>query len=126
MNKDTLLIEIGTEELPPNAARQLSESFAQALSEQLDAAHFEYHEVLPLVTPRRLSVQIKQLSAQQPQQQIARKGPAIKAAYDEHGQATKAALGFAKSCGVEMEDLQTQETGKGAWLYFESCVMVNS
>ncbi len=122
MNKDTLLIEIGTEELPPNAAKLLSDSFAQALSEQLDAAHFEYREVLPFVTPRRLSVQIKQLSAQQPQQQVARKGPAIKAAYDEHGQATKAALGFAKTCGVEMKDLQTQETEKGAWLYFESCV----
>lgn len=122
MNKDTLLIEIGTEELPPNAAKSLSESFALTLSEQLDAAHFEYHEVLPFVTPRRLGVQIKQLSAQQPQQQITRKGPALKAAYDEQGQATKAALGFAKSCGVEMEDLQIQETEKGAWLYFESCV----
>lgn len=122
MNRDTLLIEIGTEELPPNAAKSLSESFALTLSEQLDAAHFEYHEVLPFITPRRLSVQIKQLSAQQPQQQITRKGPALKAAYDEQGQATKAALGFAKSCGVEMEDLQIQETEKGAWLYFESCV----
>ena len=69
MNRDTLLIEIGTEELPPNAAKSLSESFALTLSEQLDAAHFDYHEVLPFITPRRLSVQIKQLSAQQPQQQ---------------------------------------------------------
>ena len=122
MNKDTLLIEIGTEELPPNAAKQLSESFACSLTELLDQAHFDYQSVLPLVTPRRLSVQIKNLSAQQPQQQIARKGPALKAAYDDQGQATKAALGFAKSCGVEMADLHTQETDKGAWLYFESSV----
>ncbi len=120
MGTDTLLIEIGTEELPPTAAKTLSDSLVLYIADELKKAAFSYSEIKPYVTPRRLALTIHQVSASQPEQDIERKGPALKAAYDEHGQATKAALGFAKSCGVQMQDLQTLETDKGAWLYFKS------
>ena len=120
MSTDTLLIEIGTEELPPTAAKKLSDTLADYISSELTQAGITYKQVKPFVTPRRLALAIEQTSSQQPQQNIERKGPAVKAAYDDKGQPTKAALGFAKSCGVDMQDLETLETDKGAWLYFKS------
>jgi glycyl-tRNA synthetase beta chain len=122
MSTNTLLIEIGTEELPPTAAKNLSDTFASFVSSQLSEAGFTFSEVKPYVTPRRLALIISDTSNQQPEQNIERKGPAVKAAYDKNGEPTKAALGFAKSCAVEMQDLQTLETDKGAWLYFKSLV----
>lgn len=119
MHTDTLLIELGTEELPPHAAKALSDSFAEAMSELLTQAEFSFASCIAFVTPRRLAIQIKELRAQQAPQQIVRKGPAVKAAYDADGKPTKAALGFAQSCGVAIDALQTQETDKGAWLLFE-------
>jgi glycyl-tRNA synthetase beta chain len=122
MSTNTLLIEIGTEELPPNAAKNLSENLASNVSSQLSEAGFSFNEVKPYVTPRRLALIISGVSNQQPEQKIERKGPATKVAYDKDGEPTKAALGFAKSCGVDMQDLQTLESDKGAWLYFKSVV----
>ena len=120
MDTNTLLIELGTEELPPHAAKSLSDSFAESLADLLTQAEFSFANVAAFVTPRRLAVQIKQLQAQQATQQIVKKGPALKAAYDADGQPTRAARGFAESCGVEVDALQTQQTDKGTWLYFES------
>ena len=122
MSTDTLLIEIGTEELPPAAAKNLSETLANYVSSQLSEAGFSFSKVKPFVTPRRLALTISNASGQQHEQNIERKGPAIKAAYDNDGAPTKAAIGFAKSCGVEMQELQTVESDKGAWLYFKSLV----
>jgi glycyl-tRNA synthetase beta chain len=122
MSTNTLLIEIGTEELPPSAAKNLSDTLASYVSLQLSEAGFTFLKVKPYVTPRRLALTISDTSAQQPEQIVERKGPAIKAAYSKNGEPTKAALGFAKSCGVEMQDLQTLESDKGAWLYFKSLV----
>jgi len=120
MSIDTLLVEIGTEELPPTAAKNLSAALVSYISAELKAAGFTYENVKSYVTPRRLALIVSRCSSQQPEQDIERKGPAVKAAYDDQGQPTKAALGFAKSCGVEMQDLETLETDKGAWLYFKS------
>ncbi|MDW3095910.1 MAG: glycine--tRNA ligase subunit beta [Gammaproteobacteria bacterium] len=120
MGTNTLLIEIGTEELPPTAAKNLSDTFASYISSQLSESGFTFTKVKPFVTPRRLALIISDASAEQPEQNIERKGPAIKAAYDKEGQPTKAAIGFANSCGVDIQDLQTIETDKGSWLYFKS------
>ena len=122
MSTNTLLIEIGTEELPPNAAKNLSDTLASYISSQLSEAGFTFSQVTPYVTPRRLALSISNISSQQPEQNIERKGPALKAAFDKDGEPTKAALGFAKSCGVTIQDLQTLESDKGAWLYFKSLV----
>lgn len=120
MTTETLLIEVGTEELPPTAAKNLSDSFTASITEQLTEAGFSFTEVNPFVTPRRIAVVIQETSSHQPDQNVERRGPAVKAAYDSNGNPTNAALGFAKSCGVEMQDLDTIETDKGAWLYFKS------
>ncbi len=120
MSTNTLLIEIGTEELPPTAAKKLTDTLSSFISTQLSESGFTFTDVSPYVTPRRLALTISEISHQQPGQNIERKGPAIKAAYDDKGEPTKAALGFAKSCGVDIKDLETLESGKGAWLYFKS------
>ena len=122
MSTNTLLIEIGTEELPPTAAKKLSDTLASFISTQLSDVGFTFNQVSPYVTPRRLALTISNISARQPDQNIERKGPAITAAYDDQGEPTKAALGFAKSCGVDMQALETLESDKGAWLYFKSTV----
>ena len=80
MRADTLLIEIGVEELPPRTAKNLSDTFSRQIAAQLARAGFTYHQVSPYVTPRRLAVSITGVSAQQPDQSIERKGPALGAA----------------------------------------------
>jgi glycyl-tRNA synthetase beta chain len=113
-----LLVEIGTEELPPTALRRLAEAFSAAFREQLDQAHLAYSDIESFATPRRLAILVRDLASRQPDQKLVRKGPALRAAYDADGQPTKAALGFARSCGVTVADLNREETSKGAWLVF--------
>lgn len=122
MSTDTLLFEIGTEELPPTAAKKLSDTLSSYVSDKLLEAGFSFNNITSYVTPRRIALSVSECSAQQPEQDIERKGPHLKAAYDADGHATKAALGFAKSCGVEISEIETLETDKGAWLYYKSVV----
>jgi len=107
MNQETLLIELGTEELPPKSLKKLGESFSQSIYASLKEA------------PRRLAVSITHVASKQPDQEVERKGPAIKAAFKEDGEATPAALGFARSCGTEIEKLDRLKTDKGEWLYYK-------
>ena len=113
------LIEIGTEELPPNSLQQLSLSLAQKLQEGLQKAGLNYGEVKTYATPRRLAVLIKELIDKQPNQTIERRGPSWQAAFDKDGNATKAALSFATSCGVAVEQLRKTKTTKGAWVAYK-------
>ena len=117
---DDLLIEIGTEELPPKALKKLSAAFTQGVVDGLKKAGFDIDEVESFAAPRRLAILIRSLAAQQPDREVERKGPNLKAAYDADGNPTKAVMGFAKSCGVEVGDLQQQETDKGVWLVFKA------
>ncbi len=118
--KNDLLIEIGTEELPPKALRRLSAAFTDGVVAGLKKAGFEVSEFDSFATPRRLAVLIKNIADSQPERNIERKGPALKAAFDEAGNPTKAAQGFARSCGVEVDQLQQRETDKGTWLMFSA------
>ncbi|MCG6941225.1 MAG: glycine--tRNA ligase subunit beta [Thiohalocapsa sp.] len=111
-----LLIEIGTEELPPTALLRLSESFTEEVRRQFDAHGLTHGSIESFATPRRLSLLVRELATRQPDREDVRRGPAVKAAFDAEGQPTKAALGFAKSCGVEVSELAREETDKGAWL----------
>lgn len=115
-----LLIEIGTEELPPAALPDLSRAFEAGVVKGFEALGFEAPSCTRYATPRRLALLLKNLPERQPDQRIERRGPALKAAYDADGQPTKAALGFARSCGVELSQLTTLETDKGRWLYYET------
>ena len=118
MTTDTrdLLVEIGTEELPPKALRRLSETFATELAAELDAAGLAHGVALPHATPRRLATLVRDVAATQPDQDIERRGPPLARAFDDNDQPTKAALGFARSAGVDVDRLVRIETEDGAWL----------
>ncbi len=116
--KQDLLIEIGTEELPPKALPVLSEAFSKGIVEGLQQARIDCGEVTSFATPRRLAILLQDVDVKQPDQQIERRGPAVKAAFDADGKPSKAIEGFARSCGVSIEELEQLETDKGAWFVF--------
>ena len=111
-----LLVEIGTEELPPKALRRLSEAFATELAAELDAAGLAHGTPVPYATPRRLAVLVSGVPGTQPDRDVERRGPPLARAFDENDQPTKAAFGFARSVGVEVDRLVRSETAEGAWL----------
>ncbi len=114
-----LLIEIGTEELPPKALRRLSSSFAENLRSGLDKAGFSCAAVQAFATPRRLALLIPRLPASLPDKRVLKRGPSLSAARDAEGRPTPAAEGFARSVGVPVDELSTLETDKGNWLACE-------
>ena len=117
-NADTrdLLIEIGAEELPPKALSALSLAFEQGIQSGLEKAGLPGNNLRRFATPRRLAVLVENVPIRQPDRHLERRGPAVSAAFGPDGTPTKAAEGFARSCGVAVTDLQRQETDKGAWL----------
>lgn len=116
MQQADLLVELGTEELPPTALKSLSEAFANEVLKQVDDAGLTRAEMDIFASPRRLAFRIHDLAAKQPDRKVERRGPAVKAAFDGDGNPTKAATGFAQSLGLQVDDLETMETDKGAWL----------
>ncbi|MFC3283862.1 glycine--tRNA ligase subunit beta [Litchfieldella rifensis] len=115
MASTTFLLELGVEELPPTAIDSLSDALAQSLGGGLLAAEVPFGSMHAYATPRRLAVQITQLADKQPDREVERRGPALAAAFKD-GAPTKAAEGFARSCGVSVDDLIHLETDKGTWL----------
>lgn len=99
----------------PAAIDTLSDALAAGIRRGLDEAGVAFDDVQAFATPRRLAVQVEALADKQPDRETERRGPALAAAFKE-GQPTKAAEGFARSCGVEVADLIHLETPKGTWL----------
>jgi glycyl-tRNA synthetase beta chain len=118
--KRDLLVEIGTEELPPKALRRLSNAFAESMEKGLDAAALQPSSICPYATPRRLALLIRDLPPNQQDRETVRRGPALAAAFDDDGCPTQAAIGFARSCAVDVEQLDQLETKKGSWLSFRA------
>ncbi|MFT5811683.1 MAG: glycyl-tRNA synthetase beta chain [Rubritalea sp.] len=116
---DDCLIELGTEELPPKNLKSLSEDFAKLVSQALNDAGLPAVSVEVYATPRRLGILMRDIPTQQADQIVEKRGPALQAAFDEEGNPSKAAQGFARGCGVEVADLMQRETDKGTWLFFE-------
>ncbi|KUJ83086.1 glycine--tRNA ligase subunit beta [Microbulbifer flavimaris] len=114
------LVELGTEELPPKALHTLMEAFAEGIASGLQAAELEYGSLKAYAAPRRLAVAVSGLAEKQQDKQIEKLGPAVKAAFDKDGKATKAAEGFARSNGVTVEELSRKDTDKGERLAFVS------
>ena len=113
------LIELGTEELPPKTLQSLSAGFAELMHQALDEADLKPAAVKVFATPRRLAMLFGEIPIRQPNQLVQKRGPALCAAFDVAGKPSKAALGFAKACGVAVDDLISKKTDKGSWLYFE-------
>lgn len=118
MLKHDLLFEIGCEELPSKGLKPLAENLAKNIQQALQKAELSLSTIQWFATPRRLAIYITELTGVQPARMVERRGPALAAAFDVDAKPTPACLGFAKSCGVEVEQLEKQETAKGTWLVF--------
>ncbi|MBA6253543.1 glycine--tRNA ligase subunit beta [Colwellia sp. MB3u-55] len=116
MNTETLLIELGTEELPPKSLKNLAVTFYQQIKDQLDSAGLTYEDIQWFATPRRLAVKVSQLVEKQADKEIEKRGPAIDVAFDAEGNPSKAAQGWARSNGISVEEAQRLKTDKGEWL----------
>ncbi len=122
MTEKTFLVEIGTEELPPKALRNLAESFAANLTAELDAANLAHGDVKWFASPRRLALKVANLSASQPDREVEKRGPAIAQAYDAEGKPTKAAEGWARGCGITVDQADRLTSDKGEWLVYRAHV----
>lgn len=111
-----LLFELGTEELPPVALKKLRDALTQEFVAGLDKAGLQHGEVESFAAPRRLALLVRDCALSQPDQQIEKRGPAVQAAYKPDGSPTPAAEGFARSCGVSIDQLGRIKTDKGEWL----------
>jgi glycyl-tRNA synthetase beta chain len=113
---DDLLIEVGTEELPPKALRQLMASFADAVIRGLDDARLGHGDAKPFASPRRLAVLVNDVDKAQADREVEHRGPPVSVAFDDTGKPTRAAEAFANKCGVAVNALDREKTAAGEWL----------
>ena len=116
MTTQNFLVEIGTEELPPKALKTLATSFADNVEVELNQAGLTFDKIEWFAAPRRLAVKVLNLATQQPSKEIEKRGPAVSAAFDAEGKPTKAAEGWARGCGITVEQAERIATDKGEWL----------
>ena len=116
MTTQNFLVEIGTEELPPKALKTLATSFADNVEAELNQAGLTFDKIEWFAAPRRLAVKVLNLATQQPSKEIEKRGPAVSAAFDTEGKPTKAAEGWARGCGITVEQAERIATDKGEWL----------
>ena len=116
MTTQNFLVEIGTEELPPKALKTLATSFADNVEAELNQAGLSFDKIEWFAAPRRLAVKVLNLATQQPSKEIEKRGPAVSAAFDAEGKPTKAAEGWARGCGITVEQAARIATDKGEWL----------
>ena len=118
MSKD-LLVEIGVEEIPAGQLKAASEQFAAGIKKALDDAKIEAGALEIFATPRRIGVLFKSVSEGQKESAVEMMGPPKRIAYDGEGKPTQAALGFAKTNGVDISEVKIKTLPKGEYL----CVM---
>ena len=116
MTTQNFLVEIGTEELPPKALKTLATSFADNVEAELNQAGLTFDKIEWFAAPRRLAVKVLNLATQQPSKEIEKRGPAVSAAFDPEGKPTKAAEGWARGCGITVDQAERIATDKGEWL----------
>ncbi len=122
MTAQHLLFELGSEELPPKSLLKLSQALHDHLVQGLRDAQLTFTGSKAYATPRRLAVLIENLESRQPDSVVEKRGPAIQAAFTPDGKPSKAAEGFAASCGATFEQLERLKTDKGEWLIYKQAV----
>ncbi len=122
MRTENLLVEIGTEELPPKALKALGQSFADNLQAALDNAELTYSGIHWFAAPRRLAVSVSDLAESQQDKVVEKRGPAVSAAFDADGNPTKAAMGWARGNGIDVSEAERMVTDKGEWLLHRASV----
>jgi len=118
MQTQDFLLEIGMEEIPAKLLFGLAQTLSQNLAESLRKAELAFATIQFYATPRRLAVLVTNLQAKQADRQLERKGPAVRAAFDKHGNPTPALEGFARSCNTTIDNLSKTETAQGAWFTY--------
>lgn len=122
MTTQNFLAEIGTEELPPKALKKLATAFAENVEQELNQAGLAFEKVEWFAAPRRLAVKVLGLAEAQPSKQVEKRGPAVSAAFDAEGKPTKAAEGWARGCGITVEQAERLATDKGEWLVHRAVI----
>ncbi|MDG6279899.1 glycine--tRNA ligase subunit beta [Glaesserella parasuis] len=122
MTTQNFLAEIGTEELPPKALKKLATAFAENVEAELNQAGLSFDKVEWFAAPRRLAVKVLGLATSQPSKEVEKRGPAVSAAFDAEGKPTKAAEGWAKGCGITVEQAERIATDKGEWLVHRAVI----
>ncbi|WGE31548.1 glycine--tRNA ligase subunit beta [Actinobacillus genomosp. 2] len=122
MTTQNFLAEIGTEELPPKALKKLATAFAENVENELNQAGLSFEKVEWFAAPRRLAVKVLGLATAQPSKEIEKRGPAVSAAFDADGKPTKAAEGWARGCGISVEQAERLATDKGEWLVHRAVI----
>jgi glycyl-tRNA synthetase beta chain len=112
----TLLFEIGTEEIPSGFIVPALNFMKASITEKLSALKFEYDEVQMFSTPRRLAFRIAGMTETLPDATETKMGPPKGIAFDKDGNPTKAGLGFAQTCGVDITEVSIAKTPKGEYL----------
>ncbi|MBM3396220.1 MAG: glycine--tRNA ligase subunit beta, partial [Betaproteobacteria bacterium] len=120
--QDALLVELLTEELPPKSLHALGTRFAEGIGKRLKEMGFapSAAQITAYATPRRLAVSIDKVVDMQPDRQVERKGPAVTSGMGPDGRPTAALQGFARSCGVSVEQLGKMSDGKAEYFVFRS------
>ena len=111
-----LLLEIGTEELPAADLENAYGQLQKLVPDMLTELRLTYKDIAVYATPRRLAVHVSELAGKQDEVTQEVKGPPADRSYDKDGNLTKAALGFARSKGVEAKDLEVKEVDGGKYL----------
>ena len=111
-----LLFEIGTEEIPASYVPPVLEQLRQLATESLTNHRVPFGDIETLGTPRRITLSIKDIQTFQESQETEVVGPPKRIAYDENGEPTKAAIGFAKTQGVDISALRIVETERGEYV----------
>ncbi|MFO1389610.1 glycine--tRNA ligase subunit beta [Cellvibrio sp.] len=106
------LVELGTEELPPKALKNLMTSFVETIEANLKAEELSFTAIKPFAAPRRLAVLVENLASETPSKSITVWGPPAAIAFDKDGQPTKAALAFAEKNGIAASELKAESDGK--------------
>jgi len=117
-----LFLEIGTEEIPAGFQRPAMKDLERLMRQEFEKARIAFDSIRTFVTPRRLAIAIEGVANEQERQELCLAGPSVKVAFDAEGNPSKAALGFARSNGVEVADLERRVTEKGEYLYLNKVV----
>lgn len=122
MTTKNFLAEIGTEELPPKALKKLAVAFKDNVEQELTQAGLAFDTVEWFASPRRLAVKVLGLAEAQPSKKVEKRGPAVAAAFDAEGKPTKAAEGWARGCGISVDQAERLVTDKGEWLVHRAVI----
>lgn len=112
------LLEVGTEELPADFVSSAIAQWQIIIPASLSEEFLSFTKIEYYATPRRLAVLITDLPSQQADREEEVKGPPVKAAFKD-GQPTKAAEGFARKQGVNLDDLEIRPTPKGEFVFIQ-------